>query len=36
MCRTDKGDVYSWGKMQNIFGNEMAKVVNSFKDTVNL
>ncbi|CAD8059182.1 unnamed protein product [Paramecium sonneborni] len=36
ICRTDQGDVFTWGKMQNYNHNGMVKVLNSFKDTINL
>ncbi|CAD8144188.1 unnamed protein product [Paramecium pentaurelia] len=36
ICRTDLGDVFTWGQKQNFDGNGMVKVLNSFKETINL
>ncbi|CAD8094319.1 unnamed protein product [Paramecium sonneborni] len=36
ICRTDQGDVYTWGKMQNNFGDNIIKVLNAQKEAINL
>ncbi|CAK58598.1 unnamed protein product (macronuclear) [Paramecium tetraurelia] len=36
ICRTDLGDVFTWGCKQNYEGNGMIKVLNSYKETINL
>ncbi|CAD8176556.1 unnamed protein product [Paramecium pentaurelia] len=36
ICRSDLGDVYTWGKMQNMFGDNIIKVLNAQKEAINL
>ncbi|CAD8157152.1 unnamed protein product [Paramecium octaurelia] len=36
ICRSDLGDVYTWGKMQNLFGDNIIKVLNAQKEAINL
>ncbi|CAD8097865.1 unnamed protein product [Paramecium sonneborni] len=36
ICRTDQGDVYTWGKMQNTFGDNIIKVLNAQNEAINL